>query len=245
MAPYARSSLIALPIICIPYAVIACQKFNAQDVSKAIQNSPNASQEAKNSSCTWGGAAVAESGGNTCAQTKSGNAIGALQMTPSNLRQLGIDPAAYRQMSLQQQVDIWLQGAGPSSQGAAFNSINSAAQSGQSIGGTKMTNGIAAACSQFGSVICRNDLASLRNGGSCSGGGIIATNQTLNNGTATLDGNGKSICSWGQEIDKKIAASGCSPSNPSNNDSNKGGCGPTGDFPTTPGTTPTTTSLIS
>jgi len=34
-------------------------------------------------------------------------------------------------------------------------------------------------------------------------GGVRATNATLANGTANLDGNGQSICSWGQVIQEE------------------------------------------
>jgi hypothetical protein len=120
----------------------------------------------------------------------------------------------YMALPLQQQVDIWIQQAGPSSQGKAFNTVNG--DVGSSINGYPITSGTAAACAQFGALICSKDLASLNATGQCpsqGNGGVRATNATLANGTASLDGNSQSICSWGQVIQKKIDASGCSNGN--------------------------------
>ena len=117
-------------------------------------------------------------------------------------------------LPLQQQVDIWIQQAGPTSQGRAFNTVNG--DVGTSINGYPITPGTAAACAQFGALICSKDLASLNATGQCpsqGNGGVRATNATLANGTANLDGNWQSICSWGQVIQKKIDASGCSNGN--------------------------------
>ena len=61
----------------------ANQQYSASQVSQAIQNSPNANSTLKSSSCNFGGAAIAESGGNTCAS--NGNNFGVLQLTSSNL----------------------------------------------------------------------------------------------------------------------------------------------------------------
>ena len=117
-------------------------------------------------------------------------------------------------LPLQQQVDIWIQQAGPTTQGRAFNTVNG--DVGSSINGYPITSGTAAACAQFGPLICSKDLASLNATGQCpsqGNGGVRATNATLANGTANLDGNSQSICSWGQVIQKKIDASGCSNGN--------------------------------
>ena len=117
-------------------------------------------------------------------------------------------------MSLQQQVDIWIQQAGPTTQGRAFNTLNG--EVGQSVNGYPVTQGTVAACAQFGGLICSKDLASLNASGQCpsqGNGGVRATGATLRNGTANLDGNSQSICSWGQVIQKKIDASGCSNGN--------------------------------
>ena len=150
-------------------------------------------------------------GGNTC--SSNGNNFGVLQLTSKNLP-TGMSSSQYMALPLQQQVDIWIQQAGPSSQGKAFNTVNG--DVGSSVNGYPITSGTAAACAQFGALICSKDLASLNATGQCpsqGNGGVRATNATLANGTANLDGNGQSICSWGQVIQKKIDASGCSNGN--------------------------------
>ena len=188
----------------------ACATYSAADIASAVANSPYASQAVKNASCTWGGAGKAESSGNTCAATASGGAFGVFQMTPSNLAAQGVTPSQYQNMSLQQQTNIWLQGAGPTQQGSSFNYINS--NTGQAVSGTNLTQGMAAACSQFGSLICKNDLASIQSGGGCPTNIIKATNGsngTLANGSANADGSGQTICSWGAAIQQKITQSGC------------------------------------
>ncbi len=207
-----RSACIAGLIIAAPTIALACATYNAAQVSQAIQSSPYASDALKNSSCTWGGAAQAESGGNTC--SSNNNNFGVLQLTSDNLPD-GVTSDQYLHMSLQQQVDIWIQQAGPTTQGRAFNTLNG--EVGQSINGYTITQGTIAACAQFGGLICSKDLAALNASGQCpsqGNGGVRATGATLRNGTANLDGNWQSICSWGQVIQKKIDASGCSNGNP-------------------------------
>ena len=138
-----------------------------------------------------------KSSGNTCAATASGGAFRVFQMTPSNLAAQGVTPSQYQSMSLQQQTNIWLQGAGPTQQGSSFNYINS--NTGQAISGTNLTQGMAAACSQFGSLICKNDLTSIQSGGGCPTNIIKATygaNGTLANRYANADGSGQTICWW-------------------------------------------------
>src|ERR1700743_1373776 len=60
-----------------------CQTLTASQIAQDIQNSPTANQTLKNSACTFGGAGIAESGGNSCAS--NGNNFGVLQLTKSNL----------------------------------------------------------------------------------------------------------------------------------------------------------------
>jgi hypothetical protein len=209
--PFSMKPLFAAALIAAPAAAFACATYNANQVSQAIKNSPYASDSLKNSSCTWGGASMAESGGNTC--SSNGNNFGVLQLTSKNLP-AGMTSSQYLSLPLQQQVDIWIQRAGPSSQGNAFNTVNG--DVGTSINGYPITSGTAAACAQFGALICSKDLASLKVTGQCpsqGNGGVRATNATLANGTANLDGNWQSICSWGKVIQAKIDASGCTNGN--------------------------------
>jgi hypothetical protein len=135
------------------------------------------------------------------------------RLTSDNLPD-GVTSSHYLDMSLQQQVDIWIQQAGPTTQSRAFNTLNG--EVGQSVNGYTIIQGTVAACAQFGGLICSKDLASLNASEQCpsqGNGGVRATGATLRNGTANLDGNSQSICSWGQVIQKKIDASGCSNGN--------------------------------
>jgi hypothetical protein len=187
----------------------ANQQYSASQVSQAIQNSPYANSTLKSSSCNFGGASIAESGGNTCAS--NGNNFGVLQLTSSNLP-AGMSANQYLDLPLQQQVDIWAKQVGNSNTSGAYQTL----ANNNSIGGTAVTPGMMSACFQFGPGICKNDVAFMQaNGGACpsaGNGGVRATGKTLSNGTANLDGNNQSICSWGQSIQNKInqAAATCS-----------------------------------
>ena len=81
--PFRMKALFAAALIAVPVVAFACATYNANQVSQAIQNSPYASSALTNSSCTWGGASMAESGGNTC--SSNGNNFGVLQLTSKNL----------------------------------------------------------------------------------------------------------------------------------------------------------------
>ena len=101
-----------------------------------------------------------------------------------------------------------------------------------------------AACFQFGPLICKNDLAFMQaNGGACptaGKAGVRATGQTLSSGSANLDGNNQSICSWGQSIQNKInqAAATCNGSNGSGTNCPGGVSAPGGVIPPSPGNAP-------
>ena len=106
---------------------------------------------------------------------------------------------------------------------------------------------MAAACVQFGSLICKNDLAALQAGQPCGGANpVVATagkTGSLTNGTATEDGNGQSICSWGANIQNNInncTAASCAPTY--NNVT--GGVAMPGSTPTTAPTINTAPGLI-
>lgn len=192
------------------YLAAGCanQQYSAADIAQAIQNSPTANSTLQSNSCNFGGAGLAESGGNTC--ESNGNNFGVLQLTRSNLPD-GMTPEQYMNLPLQQQVDIWAQQVGNSNTSGGYQLL---ANNG-SIGGAPVTPGMMAACFQFGPGICRNDVSFMQaNGGACpsaGNGGVRATSATLSNGTANLDGNNQSICSWGQAIQNKInqAAATC------------------------------------
>ena len=183
----------------------ACSQHSASEIAEAIRNSPNTNAAMQSTSCIWGGAAIAESGGNTCAS--NGNNFGVLQLTRGNLPD-GMSPSEYLALSLQEQVNVWAEQT-TANFGSGYQALAAAQASGGSIGGVQISEGMLAACYQFGPVICNNNVQALQNGQACSGAGIRATggrNGTLANGTATLDGNGHSVCSWGKAINNQIAS---------------------------------------
>ena len=95
---------------------------------------------------------------------------------------------------------------------AGYQTLASAQSSGQSIGATPVTSGMMAACFQFGPAICNNDVAALQSGQPCGGASPININSVpRNQGSATTDGNGQTICSWGGNIQANInsAAASC------------------------------------
>ena len=192
----------------IAEAQSTCQTLTATQISQDIQNSPTANQTLRSASCVFGGAGVAESGGNSC--SSNGNNFGILQLTRSNLPP-GMTPEQYLALSPQQQIDIWAQQVGNSNTTGGYQTL----ANNSSIGGATVTPGMMAACFQFGPTICRNDINFMQaNAGACpttANGGVTATRNTLNNGTANLDGNNQSICSWGGSIQQKIdnAAATC------------------------------------
>ncbi|RTL84262.1 MAG: hypothetical protein EKK29_14080 [Hyphomicrobiales bacterium] len=235
------ASAIAVVLSDPELAFADCQTVSASDVAQNIQNCPSANNALKNNACNFGGAAIAESGGNTCAS--NGNNFGVLQLTRSNLTNTGYSPSQYLNLSAQQQVCIWAQQVGNSNTSGAYQTLSNSG----SVNGTPVTAGMLAACFQFGPLICRNDLAFMQaNGGACpsiGNGGVRATGQTLSNGGANLDGNNQSICSWGQSIQNKInqAATTCNASNGSGGDGTNcpgGGTTPGGVIPPSPGNAP-------
>lgn len=184
--------------------------YSASDIAAAVAASPNANSALKNSSCTWGGAGRSESAGNLCAS--NGNNFGVLQLNRSNLPP-GVTPATYMAEPLQQQVNTWAAQVGSgNTSSTGYQTLSSAQASGQSIGGTPVTSGMMAACFQFGPAICNNDVAALQSGQPCGGASPININSVpRNQGSATTDGNGQTICSWGGNIQKNInaAAANC------------------------------------
>lgn len=216
-----RISLVGVALAGIASTAFACQTYSPAQIADAVRNSSTASQDLKDSACTWGGAAAAESGGNTCAHNARN--FGVLQLSLENLRRAGISPSDYMNLSLQQQVDVWAQyGAKDNNSSSGFKSIQ-AVNGGTLPGGRTATDGLAAACSQFGGAICKNDLNYMAShGGQCpekgNGDQIVATGSTLANGTANADGKGQTICSWGSVIQSKINASGCNNQKSGQND---------------------------
>ncbi len=179
--------------------------YSASDIAAAVAASPNANSALKNSSCTWGGAGRSESAGNLCAS--NGNNFGVLQLNRSNLPP-GVTPAAYMAEPLQQQVNTWAAQVGSgNASSTGYQTLSSAQASGQSVGGTPVSSGMMAACFQFGPAICNNDVAALQSGQPCGGTSPVNINSVPGNQrSATTDGNGQTICSWGGNIQKNINA---------------------------------------
>jgi hypothetical protein len=179
--------------------------YSASDIAAAVAASPNANSALKNSSCTWGGAARSESAGNLCAS--NGNNFGVLQLNRSNLPP-GVTPAAYMAEPLQSQVNTWAAQVGSgNTSSTGYKTLSSAQASGQLIGGTPVTSGMMAACFQFGPAICNNDVAALQRGQPCGGTSPVNINSVpRNQSSATTDGNGQTICSWGGNIQQNINA---------------------------------------
>jgi hypothetical protein len=210
-----RSTVTVALIVCLPswsFAALAAdcmnQKSTASDVADMIDKSPNANDALKGASCDFGGAAMAESGGNSCAS--NGNNFGVLQLTKDNLP-AGMTPEEYLALSSQEQVDIWAQQVGVSNASGGYGTLSDTLNNAGTIGGATPTAGMLAGCFQFGPLICQNDIDYMNaNGGQCpseSSEGVKATkgkNGTLADGTANLDGNGHSICSWGKNIQLAI-----------------------------------------
>jgi len=208
--------------------------YSASDIATAVAASPDANAALKDSSCIWGGAGRSESAGNLCAS--NGNNFGVLQLNRSNLPP-GLTPAAYMAEPLQQQVNTWAAQVGSgNASSSGYQTLASAQSSGQSIGATPVTSGMMAACFQFGPAICNNDVAALQDGQPCGGASPININSVpRNQGLATTDGNGQTICSWGGNIQANINSAAATCKNGS------GDCAPSNltDFPTPPPSSPT------
>lgn len=214
--------------------------YSASDIAAAIQNCDGANDTLKKNACNFGGAAMAESGGNTC--ESNGNNFGVLQLTRSNLG--GMDPDTYLNLSMQDQVCMWAKQVGNSNTSGGYQTL----ANNSDIGGTPVTAGMLMACFQFGPLICKNDIAYMQShGGACptaGNGGVRATGRTLKDGSANLDGNNQSICSWGGAIQNKINQATASCKGGGGSGSGKtncpdgGGSAPGGVISPTPGNAP-------
>jgi hypothetical protein len=180
-------------------------RYSASEISAAVAASSQANAFLKGSSYVWGAAAAAESQGNLCAS--NGYNFGVLQLSRGNLPRR-ITPWAYMAQPLQRQVDIWVAQVGnDSSSWPAFQLLAEAQAAGRPIGAVVVTAGTVAACVQFGPTICDNDVTALRKGQPCGGARPVNINNVLRNpATATMDGNGQTICSWGGGIQAAIDA---------------------------------------
>ena len=173
-----RASLALLSLMICADAWAQCATYSSTDIANAINSSSTASAALKATACTWGGAGKSESGGNTC--SSNGSNFGVLQLSSGNLAGTGYTAQQYLALPLQQQVNIWATQAGNSGAGSgSVATISTAAASGQSFGSTPATQGMAAACVQFGSVICKNDLAALNAGQPCGGANPVTAKYSV------------------------------------------------------------------
>jgi hypothetical protein len=187
-----------------------CATYSSTDIANAINSSSTANAALKATACTWGGAGKSESGGNTC--SSNGSNFGVLQLSSGNLAGTGYTAQQYLALPLQQQVNVWAMQAGNSGAGSGnVATISTAAASGQSFGSTPATRGMAAACVQFGSVICKNDLAALNAGQPCGGASPVPASYSVAQSSWTEDGNGQTICSWGKNIQANINSCAAAP----------------------------------
>jgi hypothetical protein len=224
--------LIAIAIVVLaPIAAIA-QSFcplaghsvTPQQVADALQNAPNLNQGLK--SCSMAAMAMQESSGNTCANNSC--CVGVLQLNFGSSGVLSVPgygdvtKASYANMSLQDQVNIWSSTANSNASGSGYQTLLSAYNSGQGVGGHAVTPGMLAACEQFGTGVCNRNVGALQSTGSCGG---------------AADGNGQTVCSWGASADKQAANQNCQMGNCSIDN--------VGDFPTGPAPQPATETYTS
>jgi hypothetical protein len=207
------------------------RNYSASEIADAIRNSPDASDTLKAAACDFGAAALAESGGNTCERNNQN--FGVLQLNKNNIPDF-LEYNQYLNSSLQDQVDIWARQVGNTNTIGGYQTLVNAMQNDSTIGGTTPTSGMLAACFQFGSAICQNDINFMRrNGGACptpqNGGININTLPRSEWSRANLDGNNQSICSWGRAIQNRInaTADACKGAQAAN-------CGPGDFFPNSP-----------
>lgn len=182
-----------------------CPTHTLSEIANAVRSSARSPQSVISRSCMWGGAAIKESSGRLCAQ--NGNNFGVLQLSRQNIARLGLTPEQYKAQSLQEQVDGWaLAGAADNNQSSGYRRINSNIESTVRFG--HVMDGVLAACSQFGPVICNNDIALIDQGQAlplAGGAGAIPCKEfTCGHGTGNQDGNGETIVSWGLRIQREI-----------------------------------------
>jgi hypothetical protein len=189
---------------------MACQSYTLFEIADAIKASRDAPSEVKWRSCMWGGAAIAESSGNTCSHNS--NNFGVLQLSRQNIEHLGLSPLEYMSQSLQDQIDGWaLAGAAENDASEGYSLINNDISRSRQFGQTM--EGSLAACSQFGPCICNNDVDLLHDGKPLPNRGaftaIRCTNASCNSCTANQDQNGETIVSWGLTIQRNIISAEC------------------------------------
>ena len=202
--------LASLVLAAAPLIAEGCETATPQQIANALGQAPGLNSGLQ--SCAMAAMAMNESGGgNTCAQNNC--CIGVLQLNvgPSGLNWNQAQRQAYLNSDLQTQIDGWVPTANSNASSTGYQTLLAAYTSGRPIGGQTVTPGLLAACEQFGPKVCNANVAALQSSGGCGG---------------AADGNGQTICSWGQATDRQAAKQNCS-MNP------QGGvaqCGP-GDFP--------------
>lgn len=139
-----------------------CPDYNAAEIASAVKSSQTAPSSVKERACMWGGAALAESDGSLC--KTNGRNFGVFQLSAENVARLGYrSPAEYMAQSLQQQIDGWAAvGAFENNQSHGYRIIDSKIAKVLRLG--HVLDGVLAACSQFGPVVCNNDMQLIESG---------------------------------------------------------------------------------
>lgn len=159
----------------------------------------------------WGGAALKESGGgNLCAC--NANNFGILQLSRQNIEDAGLTADEYLLLPLKDQVMYWASaGAYLNNSSTGYKQIDAKIASTLHFG--HVMDDPLAACSQFGPVVCNNDVKIIEAGDPLpiknGTGAIPCRDSHCNGGTANQDGSGETIVSWGLQIQSAIYESRC------------------------------------
>ena len=129
--------------------------YSSAQIAGAIRTSRFATLILQFAACDFGAAALAESGGNTCAS--NGSNFGVLQLNNTNLP-YGVTSDAYLALPMDKQVDVWALQVGKSNAADGYQTLARDKAQGQTVGGTAVTSGMLKACFQFGPGICYNDI---------------------------------------------------------------------------------------
>jgi len=206
----ATAILASLALAGAPGFSEACETATPQQIANALRDAPGLNSGLQ--SCATAAMAMNESGGgNTCAQNSCCVGILQLNVGPSGLNWTQVQRQAYLNSDLQAQINGWAATGNSNASSTGYQTLLAAYNSGQSIGGQTVTPGLLSACEQFGPKVCNSNVAELKSAGACGG---------------AADGNGQTICSWGQAADQQAAKQNCT-MNPQNSVVQ---CGP-GDFP--------------
>jgi hypothetical protein len=196
---------------CVPPPNCHATRYSVADIANAIKTTGGIPSSITSRSCMWGGAALMESGGgNLCAC--NANNFGILQLSRQNIENVGLTTDEYLLLPLNDQVMYWASaGAYLNNSSTGYKSIDAKISSTLHFG--HVMDGPLAACSQFGAVVCNNDVSIIESGDPLpirnGMGAIRCRDSRCNGGTANQDGSGETIVSWGLRIQSAIYESRC------------------------------------